>query len=236
MGPSAGVLSLLCLTATVASPAAAAGSQHVNLAGLVERLNLTEAEIHRWLVRLGAKDGGPPAERLLALNALGEPLMERSGARSTVQIDADLDTLLRQLGMGVVLVHNHPASRGLSDRDVKHLAKAGTAAVVAIGHDGSVFAAAAGPRMSADFLDGRQYALAEEHVRRLAQSTLARSSIRFAQPHLNHMLASVLADLGFIEYWYVLRGASGESYNRVRLELSQIVAMAAARLKAGDRP
>jgi hypothetical protein len=93
--------------------------------------SLTEPEIDRWLVRLGASDGGPLAERLLVLHAIGEPLMERRGERSTVQIDPDLDTLLRQPGMNVVLVHNHPDSLGLSDRDFMHLAKAGMAAVVA---------------------------------------------------------------------------------------------------------
>jgi hypothetical protein len=60
----------------------------------------------------GASDGRLLAERLLVLNGLGEPLMERSGERSTIPIDPHLDALLRQRGSDLVLVHNRPDSLG----------------------------------------------------------------------------------------------------------------------------
>ena len=57
--------------------------------------------------------------------------------------------------MAVVLVHNHPANAGLSAADTQQLAKPGVAAIVAVGHDGSVFIASAGPRLNRDFFEMR---------------------------------------------------------------------------------
>ena len=50
--------------------------------------------------------------------------------------------------MSAVLVHNHPSSVGLSAADIGQLSKPGVAAIVAIGHDGSVFVASAGRAMN----------------------------------------------------------------------------------------
>ncbi len=119
---------------------------------LAARLDLTDRGIDWWLTRFVSDVDGDQAERLFVLSASGEPLAERAGDSSSVELDGELDRLLRQPGMDVVLVHNHPASRGLSAADVGQIAKQGVTAVVAIGRDGSVFVASAGRGMNRDRL------------------------------------------------------------------------------------
>jgi hypothetical protein len=92
--------------------------------------------------RLEANGSGPSAERLLAVTATGEPLMEREGGRSSVPAGVDLDKLLLQQDRSVVLIHNHPSNTGLSVADIEHLARPGASTIVAVGHDASVFAGA----------------------------------------------------------------------------------------------
>ena len=126
----------------------------VDPAMLAATLDLTEGGVRRWLDRLGVSGDGSPTERLLAVSLTGQLVEERHGGSSLVHIDSELDTTLRQPEMSVVLVHNHPANAGLSAADTQQLAKPGVAAIVAVGHDGSVFIASAGPRLNARLVRG----------------------------------------------------------------------------------
>jgi hypothetical protein len=149
-----------------------------------------------------------------------------------VYVDAELDRVLLQPGLGSVLVHNHPASVGLSGPDLGQLSKPGVAAVIAVGHDGSVFAASAGRRMHPEFLESRQYELAKvEVVKRLrAQWPSGSVSVAASDAHLSHLVALAMAKAGIIDYWFVLRGAGRESFDNARVVFNQVVVGAASRL------
>ena len=203
------------------------------LSQLADRLNLTDRNVGTWLERLGAAGEGRTGERLLVLGPSGEAVAERNGGESSVVIDPELDRLLLDPGQPVVLVHNHPASVGLSAADIGQIAKPGVTAILAIGHDGSMFLAAAGPAMSRDFLEDRQYAqaLREVKARLRTSAPSARVSSAERDAHLNHLVTRALAEARVIQYWFALRGASRESYQRARSVFNQVVAGAAAQLK-----
>lgn len=218
--------------------AGSAGGQErgVDLPKLVAGLELDERGVDRWLERLGATVAGPPAERLLVVRPTGEDVLARRGSASLVRVDAELDELLLQPGIGHVLVHNHPTSVGLSGPDLGQLAKPGVAAVVAIGHDGSVFAASAGRRMHPDFLESKQYASAKaEVVKRLrAEWPSGSVSVALSDAHLSHLVSLAMAKAGIIDYWFTLRGTGRESFDRARVVLNRVIVGAAARLRTPE--
>ena len=212
---------------------AGANAQGIDLSTLVSSLDLTERGAAMWLARLEANGTGPAAERLLAVTATGERLMERDGGQSSVSVGVEMDKLLLQQDRVVVLIHNHASNVGLSAADIGQLAKAGVAAIVAIGHDRSVFVAAPGRRMDPDHVEDRQYAQASAEVSRRLRKDWPMNHIPFAvaDAHLSHLVAQALAQIGVIDYWFVLRGTSRESYERARLVFGQVVAGTTAQLK-----
>jgi hypothetical protein len=159
--------------------------------------------------------------------------MVRQGQGSSVRVDPELDTLLLTQGTEIVLIHNHPANVGLSADDLRQLTKPGVLAIVAIGHEGSVFVAAAGPRMDRQFFADRQYAFARAEItRRLrAEWPSGRVSVADSDAHFTHLVTSALAKAGVVRYWFKLRGPSRYSYERARFVFGQLVAGAAARVR-----
>jgi hypothetical protein len=219
-------------TATGTSGASAPG-RSIDLTRLASSLDLSERGAATWLAQLEANGSDPSAERLLAVTPTGERLMERDGGRSSVSVGVEMDTLLRQEGRYVVLIHNHPSNAGLSAADIGQLAKPGVAAIVAVGHDGSVFVAAPGRRMDPDHVEDRQYAQASAEVTRRLRRDWPLEHVPFAiaDAHLNHLVARALAGTGVIDYWFALRGTSRDSYERARLVFGQVVAGTTAQLK-----
>jgi hypothetical protein len=203
-----------------------------DLRGLVAGLGVTGRGVAMWLERLGASDSSQPAERLLALQLSGEPVLTRRGDASSVLVDAELDEILLRHGRSIVLLHNHPSSVGLSGPDLGQLAKPGVAAVVAIGHDGSVFAAAAGPNMRGDFLESEQYVRAKSEVaaRLRAEGASGGLSAVVRDMHTSHLVSLAMAKARIIEYWYSLRGRNRESFDQARVALNRVMVGAAARL------
>ena len=132
-----------------------AGVNNDELGVLAARLDLSARGTAAWLQQL--ERNGAATERLLAVTTSGELVMAREGGRTAVAIGVELDLLLRRPGSAIVLIHNHPSNTALSAADIGQLSKPGVAAVVAICRDGSVFMAAAGPRMDGDFLESHQY-------------------------------------------------------------------------------
>jgi hypothetical protein len=138
------VLAAVLAAAVAVSPASGeAGDQATDPRALASSLDLTGSGVRQWLEALGVEGGGPPvvSERLLVVNTTGTVLTRRDGVSASVHVDSEVDSLLLRPGTAAVLVHNHPANVGLSGPDLHHLTKPGVAAVVAIGHDGSVFLA-----------------------------------------------------------------------------------------------
>jgi hypothetical protein len=125
------------------------------------------------------------------------------------------------------------ANAGLSAADTQQLAKPGAAAIVAVGHDGSVFIASAGPRLNRDLFEVRQYALAQAEVRKRLRGEWAsgRVSVAVSDAHFSHLVTLALAKANIVQYWFSLRGTGRESYEGARIVFSQVVVGAAAQLK-----
>ena len=234
-----GLLFVGWVTLAVAGAAIGLDAQErpIDLARLVSDLDLTERGAARWLERLETNENGPSAERLLAVTVTGELLRERAGGPSSVVVGAELDMLLFQPGRSVVLIHNHPSNSSVSAADIGQLARPGVAAVVAIGHDRSVFVAALRSRMDPDYLRDRQYTLAQfEVTRRLRTRSRGRVSMADSDALFTHLIARALDKAGIIQYWFALRGTSRGAYETGRMVFGQVVESAAARLNSSRSP
>ena len=205
----------------------------MDVASVASNLDLAGNGVRRWLKELGVDRKGSTTERLLAVNFKGEVLMVRNGGNSSVRVDSEMDDLLLTPGAAIVMVHNHPANVGLSLADLRHLAKPGVAAIVAIGHDGSVFIASAGPRFDRSWFADEQYAiaLAEIQMRLQVERPSGRLSIADSDRHTSHLISLALARAGIVQYWFKFRGSSQHSYESARYVFTRIVAGAAQRLR-----
>jgi hypothetical protein len=185
-----------------------------DLRALAVTLNLTDKGVARWLDKLGVT---------------GEVLMQRQGGRGFVRVDSELDDLLLRPDMAIVLIHNHPANVGLSLDDMRHLTKPGVVAMVAIGHDGSVYLASAGPRISRPWFDDGEYtaALAAVRSQLRIEWPAGRLSIAAGDAHTSHLVALTLARAGIIRYWFKFRGSNLVTYEDARFIFNRIVVVAA---------
>jgi len=222
----------VALGAVGGSGAAGAHQPATDLSNVVSSLDLTEQGAARWLARLEANGSGSSGERLLAVTTTGAWLLARDGGQSSVPVGAELDKLLIQPTRSIVLMHNHPSNVGLSIADIGQLSRPGVAAMVAIGHDRSVFVAAPGRRMDPDHLEDRQCAQASTEITRRLRKDWPLDHIPFAvaDAHLSHLMARALAQAGAIDYWFALRGASHASYESARIVFGRVVAGTAAQL------
>jgi hypothetical protein len=219
----------------LAATGAAEQAGPIHLGRLSAALDLTERGARLWLHQLGAESPDEPAERLLAVALDGRVLAERRGERSQVRVDGEIyDLLLRRPNRDVVLMHNHPASAGLSGPDLRQLAIPAVAAVVAIGHDRSVFMAAAGPRFDRVFFEEQQHdaAVQEVQARLLTEWPGRRPAV--AEAYFSHLVALSLARAGILEYWFAVRGGGSDSYAEARPSFGRVVAGASKRLKKGS--
>lgn len=230
-----GVLAFSWMAMSVAMGTAGGASPErvTDLPKLAAGLDLTGAGVRRWLAQLGVGPDRPPTERLLALSRTGGLLMARDGDRSSVVVDAEMDGLLLQPDADVVLLHNHPANVGLSAADLGQLTKRGVAAIVAIAHDGSVFVAAAGPRLDRAFFEARQHGPAMRAVEMgfRAEGAGGHMPAAMRNAQLPHLISLLLAKAGVIEYWFDLRGSGQYSYASRQLFFSRVLVRAGSRLK-----
>jgi hypothetical protein len=188
-------------------------------------LRLTSGGVPEWLDRLapGARGPGAPAvhERLLVAQA-GRIIESRDGSQTHIVFDSSLTALCETPGAGLVLVHNHPNSTGLSADDLENLAQPGVTAVVAIGHDGSIYAAAAGPRFPAsqfvDALYGPARAAADRELRARRSPTANVAAASF----MPHLMALALQKANVIDYRATLSPDLQFDYARVRVALGAI--------------
>ena len=174
------------------------------LAALVTGLHLTGAGAQDWLGRLGVASGQPVHERLLAVAATGEVLKALDGRETSVVVTPDFDGELVREGAGIVLVHNHPGSTSLSQQDLGQLDKAGVIAVVAIGHDGSVYAASKASSAAATRPCGPEcYAKARTEVSAALRLELPRMATNAAtvSTFSTHLTMLALAKAGYFEYF-----------------------------------
>lgn len=233
MGPTTRAVGAIVLTATWLAGSgrpAAAGQRGArdDLAGLLTSLHLTGAGTEQWLDRLApaGRTGRPAHERLIAVTVDGATVAIVDGTARRVPLGRALDARCLQPGAGIVLVHNHPHSLGLSADDLSQLAKPGVAAVVAIGLDGSLYAAAAARRFPGDAFRDLIYApaLAEAGQQmRHERAGLAEDDPGGWMPHL---MGLALAEAGVIEYRATLAPDRQAAFDRDRPALGRVIAVA----------
>lgn len=205
-----------------------------DLPTLLTAIHATGTGVQEWLDRLapGLRVSGSAAERLLAVTVNGQLLASVDGASSHVALGPALDEQCQQPGAGIVLVHNHPSSTGLSADDLSQLAKPGVAAIVAIGHDGSIYSAAAARRYPAGQFVEKVYTPARadaDKEMRVQRTSLADARLADWMPHV---MALALAKAGVIEYQATLAADRLAAFQRDRTALGRVIAAAEHRAAA----
>ena len=170
----------------------------------------------------------PPHEQLVAVDRDGRVIGFADGTRSSVDKDEALKRPL-QTDEGVILIHNHPHERGLSVADLGQLANGGVAGVIAIGHDGSLYAASVEVQRHTSMMDFVRSAVTEVH--RLGAGAGAIDKEVFLS-QFEHLVSLVLGDAGVIRYRSALAGGRRESFNRFREEFSRVTDEARQRVAA----
>jgi hypothetical protein len=152
----------------------------------------------RWR-RLIAGDNRklPRRERLIVTDAGRRILLQADGSARDVAIPPQWLPLLTEDGAGLILAHNHPKGHSLSLADLLQLENRGVAMMVVVGHDGSLYAAAAGPRYRDASLDEVFMAASREVERQVRVQKVGRHAF---DVHRNHLVALALARAGVILY------------------------------------
>jgi hypothetical protein len=152
----------------------------------------------RWR-RLIAGDNRklPRRERLIVTDAARRILLQADGSARGVAIPPQWMPLLTEDGAGLILAHNHPKGHSLSLADLLQLENRGVAMMVVVGHDGSLYAAAAGPRYRDASLDEVFMAASREVERQVRVQKVGRHAF---DVHRNHLVALALARAGVILY------------------------------------
>lgn len=187
-----------------------------------------------WMVLMAAMEAlGVPAgagseharERLIVLDARGQVLRIVDGADGQVEFPADMAGLLAHAGARLTLVHNHPASNGLSPYDLAQLANPGIHAVVAIGHDGSVYRASRGTAFESGRAAGFEDAIYGPGMRTALrlQARQRDTKVRAAfDLHVHHVLSLALGEAGVIVYRSTLSERRRNSYADVAAYLARV--------------
>ena len=212
-------------------PAVAQGTG-ASLQAVAGRLDLTAAGAGQWRNALGVSPGRAAPERLLAVSPAGQVLRTQDGTESSVALGLELDLLLLDDRQTIVLVHNHPGNASLSANDLAQLAKPGVAAVVAIGHDSSLYMAARGPRYDVDGFEPRQYEVARGEIKKRLLTERGAGAVTLAggDAHFSHLAALALAKAGIIEYRARLATGSRASFELSRVAFGHVAAGAAGAL------
>ncbi len=198
---------------------------------------LVEQFQRAFAARMFARNRLPSREVLVAFDCGGNVCALKGGTARRVDFDVAFARPLAQSGADLILVHNHPGDGGLSLNDLLTLGEPGVAAIVAVGHGGSVYAASAGASMSVAELKHWEYQRALERVR------LELSGLRATRPalgpalvaHTHHLVAMALARVGVIRYEARLGFGRAVSYNQVTPAPAMITLLAAEDLKRAPR-
>lgn len=233
MGRAGQWAAVWAVVALVSGNSGLAQTAKPGLKTLANELHLDGPGARAWLTRLGVEVNREPAERLLAVARSGDVIARLDGGAHHVLLGVEIDTHLRSAGSDLTLIHNHPASVGLSADDLSQLAKPGVFAVVAIGHDGSIYIAAAGRRFDRLLFEPTQYEIVRREVdRRLLEACAAGAiSTTLADTQRAHLVALALAKAQVIEYQAVLAADRRASYDAARDVLGKVTVAAAGRVR-----
>src|SRR5262245_18116684 len=168
----------------------------------------------------------PGNERLQIATADGTIVQTIDGNRQSVPIDPATDALLRAPDAHLTLRHNHPNSVGLSAEDLDQLEKAGVDWIVAVGADGSRYAAKRGAAFSASLYTDAEMAVRAELRRSYRESYEGLDVSRYVP----HLIATVLRNIVALEYRVALASEQLDVQLRYFTLFSLVVAYATARL------
>ena len=187
---------------------------------LLQSLELSGPGVTRWLLALGVTGNETRQEQLIAMTTSGELVGQIVGNDYTVTVAPELMDRLDQPGSEIVLIHNHPTSTSLSWADLSFLSKPGVAAVVAIGHDGSVYAAMRGRRFACERVSRLVYQRAADAAResldRETQISASATEGANLPQYLSHIMADNLRVLRVIEYRAVMAKERWQAYYTYR--------------------
>lgn len=195
---------------------------------VIDDLTTGKADISRWLRALRVPDGAGDRhvqESLIVLSPGGRIARVVLGQERSVALSVDVDLMLLTPGAALTLVHNHPSGNGFSQNDLQQLEKPGVAAVVAVGHDKSIYVARRGSRFPESGLvgfEGSAYETALKAAQRvLAETVDARLREAYAL-HLHHVVALGLARAEVLEYRAKLAGEREWTFGNGRVFLAQV--------------
>lgn len=210
--------------------AAASGAAAVGPAPAIRTADLAAlGPAGRWRTLIaGDTRKLPKHERLIVTGSDGRILLQADGDERGVAIPPQWMPVLRERGAGLILAHNHPDGQSLSIDDLAQFEKRGLAVVVALGHDGSLYAAAEGPRYrDASFV--AVYMAASREVER--QVRLHKVEASAFVVHRNHLVALALARAGVIVYRSDLAYDRWHAYNSYAALCGDIVRAAEATVR-----
>jgi len=203
-----------------------------SLAAIMADLRLTgDTGARDWLARLGVAAGTEVHERLLAVTGDGKILRALDGSDATVVVTPEFDGDLVREGARIVLVHNHPANTSLSQQDLGQLDKPGVLAIVAIGHDGSVYAAA----KPQGFARARRcapecYAQVRAEVSKALRIEVPRmaTNASTAASYATHLTMLALAKGGYVDYFAAMAPERRATFDAHIAAFGRVVASARA--------
>ena len=165
-------------------------------------------------------------ESLLSIAPNGTLLDEADGNGNEVALPPSFDAPLQRPDAAIVLVHNHPRGNGLSGADLGQLAKPGVAGIIAVGHDSSLYAAAAGPAYHPNVFETDTYPLAmRETLRRLRTETAGTHVEAGAvEAQVEHVVAQSLNKARVIRYRAELGASRSDSYRRLQVVFGHVSA------------
>ena len=187
-----------------------------------------------WVQLIGGSGRLPDQERLVVLATDGRVLGVVEGNQDAVRFPELVDVLLDDGGTRVVLAHNHPAGTSLSGADLALLGRRGVDRVVAVGNDGSVYEATAGPRFVRATTVARLFPQVEAHVRERLPFEAARAGVPPGAgfEFFSHVVASAFARAGAIHYRSQMSPSVMARYLPDAAWLDRLVSDEASRLAA----
>ena len=208
--------------------AAAAGAPAQGMAQAPHQVDLKAiGGTQRWRTLIaGGRNRLPDHERLIVVSGAGEVVRRRDGDVGGVSVPPEWMPLLRDHAAEVTLAHNHPGGQSLSRDDLAQFEKPAVAIILAVGHDGSFYAAAAG-RMYDSATFAGAYAAASSEIERLLRLR-APGSASALHLHRNHLVALALAQSHVILYRAELAQDRREAFTSCGLLFGDLVRGAAA--------
>jgi hypothetical protein len=191
-----------------------------------------------WATALANGGPAPRHERLLVVTPDGRVLAVLDGDRDRVMLSLELVRDLSERRLQATLVHNHPTPVGLGESDLTHLGKTGVSRVVAVGSEGTVYEAAAGPRYDADRFTDNLYSVVQRRVRErlAAEAWNDRADPHALSPHVPHVVAVVLHRADVIDYLVTPSETIRAAFDRYHDLFERVVCAETRRLQQDLQP